>query len=85
MNWFQRTKLKANIAYLKRNRNKWNKQDNLTKEQIIESLMGLSDMITLYQDDEQTIPETKESLMKKSVNELTDLFEEILNEANKMI
>lgn len=56
-----------------------------TKKRLIEAIMGMTEFYDLYEDDEQTIPTTTETLEKKDINSLITQFEEIMEETKNAI
>lgn len=48
------------------------------RKRIIEGIVSLMPDIDIFEDDDNTIPTTREHLEKKSYDELIDLFEDAL-------
>lgn len=89
-NWMQKLLLKQSLKNAKRKLAKIKKkhekkQEQKTRENMIKALINLTDVFTIYEDDQKTIKTTKEMLNKKTDQELLELLELIIEETNNEI
>lgn len=62
------------------------KEEEKRKEnhkKLIKAIWELTEDIEIYEDEQATIPTTQEHLQNKTLEELTKLLEEIINELQK--
>lgn len=55
------------------------------RQKIIKAIWSMTDILTIYDDDAGKIPLTLQILQNKTIEQLINLLEEILDEAEKLV
>lgn len=87
LNWIQKIAAKRTIKKAKKDikkakETKDEKERQKLKKKIIQAIETMTPEIEIFEDDEQTTPTTKEHLEQKTLEQLADLFEEMLELVN---
>lgn len=84
LGWLEKIKARRFLKQQKRKittakKSKDKKKIEKTRKQIIQAITQMQPEIEIFEDDEMTIPTTKEHLEKKTIEELEKMFEEMLD------
>lgn len=81
INWVQAKALEKAVKKYEKMKETWKTNDEKTKQKIIAAIWKIAgEEITLYEDDQQTKPTTIQDLQRKNLDQLTELFDQILQE-----
>lgn len=85
LNWIEKQTIKRTLRRIEKYKKQWEKEDKHTKEELIKTIWNMTDILTIYEDEEQTKETTLKDLENKTKEELTQLLTEILEETKKLI
>ena len=83
----EQKELEKALKHLEKVKADWMKEDEKNKEDMQKAIFEIMERggLTFYEDEECTIETTKEMVKEKSIDELIEMLDELMNEVRTII